>query len=111
MRASDRQSRLKRAKELGRLAFDVLRFEDICGVIELEGEKKHLREFKHREVSGSLLTPLRASAGLDEFSRIQVRHLGRRMLELRWSSTGDFLLDAYEPGGWEEVLARAATFF
>lgn len=71
MRGGDRQARLKRAKELGRLGFDALRFEDICGVIELEGEEKHLREFEHRELTGSLLTPFRAAARPDEFSRIR----------------------------------------
>lgn len=111
MRATDRQARLKRAKELGRMAYDILRFEDVCGVIEIAGEEKHLREFEQREISGSLVTPFRPNARPDEFSRIQVRHLGRRVLELRWSKAGEFKAVLYEPGEWEELLECVATVF
>lgn len=107
MRASDRQTKLQRAKELSRIAYSFLRFEDIVGVITLEGEEKHLREFNQQPLSGSLLIPFRSTASGDEFSRIQVRHLGRKVLELRWSKTGDFKLMVYEPGEWEEQLEPA----
>ncbi|WFU44104.1 hypothetical protein QA640_17625 [Bradyrhizobium sp. CB82] len=110
MRASDRQARLTRAKQLGRLAYDVLRFEDLVGIIEIEGEDKYLREFAHQGLSGSLLTP-RSPMRPDEFSRIQIRHLGRKVLELRWSKAGDFRLVTYEPGEWEELLDQLANVF
>ncbi|MFK4726318.1 hypothetical protein ABIE89_007418 [Bradyrhizobium niftali] len=92
------------------MAYDVLRFEPVCGVIEIESEDKHLREFDRRGLSGSYVTPSRPGRPY-EFSRIQVRHLGRKVLELRWSKAGDFQLIAYEPGDWEGLLARAATVF
>lgn len=111
MRASDRQARLNRAKELGRLAYNVLRFEGLVGIIEIEGEDKYLREFDHRRrfgLSGSYVAPSRPER-THEFSRIQVRHLGRKVLDLRWSKAGDFQLVAYEPGDWEEQLDQLAN--
>ncbi|WP_027568428.1 hypothetical protein [Bradyrhizobium sp. URHA0013] len=110
MRASDRQARLKRAKELARPAFDVLRFEQLVGNISVEGEQKQLREFAQRGLSGSLLVLFRLTR-LDEFSRLQVRHLGRRVLEIRWSKASDVKLIAYEPGEWEELLEQVANVF
>ncbi|SFO26057.1 hypothetical protein SAMN05216330_102446 [Bradyrhizobium sp. Ghvi] len=110
MRASDRQARLKRAKELGRLAFDVLRFEELVGNMTVEGEQKQFREFAERGLSGSLLTPFRPMR-LDEFSRIQIRHLGHKVLNIRWSKAGDFQLLTYEPGEWEELLDQLASVF
>ncbi|MCK1529059.1 hypothetical protein IVB15_15340 [Bradyrhizobium sp. 182] len=101
---------MKRAKELARLAFDVLRFEQLVGNITVEGEQKQLREFAQRGLSGSLLVPFRPTR-LDEFSRLQVRHLGRRVLEIRWSKAGDVKLIAYEPGQWEELLEQVANVF
>ncbi len=113
MRASNRQARLKRAKELGRLAYDLLRFEGLVGIIEIEGEDKYLREFDHRGrfgLSGSYVAPSRPGRPY-EFSRIQVRHLSRKVLELRWTKAGDFQLIAYEPGEWEELLDQLANVF
>ncbi|MBW5434548.1 hypothetical protein FXB41_07080 [Bradyrhizobium canariense] len=111
MRAIDRQARLKRAKELGRLAYDMLRFEDdLVGTIAIEGDDKYLREFEGRGLSGSYVTPSRPGRPY-EFSRIQVRHLGRKVLELRWSNAGDFNLVVYEPGDWGELLERLANVF
>ncbi|PDT86903.1 hypothetical protein CO669_28495 [Bradyrhizobium sp. Y36] len=110
MRASDRQARLKRAKELGRLAFDMLRYEDLVGIIAIEGKDKYLREFDRRGLSGSYVTPSRPGRPY-EFSRIQVRHLGRKVLEIHWSKAGAFQLVAYEPGDWEELLDWLANVF
>lgn len=110
MRSADRQARLMRAKELGRLAFDALRFEELVGIMTIEDEQKQFREFAQRGLSGSLLTPFRPQR-LDEFSRIQVRHLGRKVLDLRWSKAGDFRLVTFEPGDWEELLQQVATVF
>ncbi|MGY3233369.1 hypothetical protein ACVMAJ_000259 [Bradyrhizobium sp. USDA 4448] len=110
MRASDRQARLTRAKELGRLAFDALRFEELGGIITLEDEQKQFREFSQRGLSGSLLTPFRPRR-LNEFSRIQIRHLGHKVLDLRWSKAGDFRMVTFEPGDWEELLQQVATVF
>lgn len=110
MRAIDRQARLKRAKELGRLAYGMLRFEDLVGIIAVEGEDKYLREFDRRGLSCSYVTPSKSGRPY-EFSRIQVRHLGRKVLELRWSKAGEFQLVAYEPGEWEELLDQLANVF
>src|ERR1700754_1469038 len=63
----ERQARLKRVKKLARMAFDMLRSENICGVLKIEGEEKHLRKFNERELGGELLNPFRANAGLEEF--------------------------------------------
>ncbi|TQF28857.1 hypothetical protein UNPA324_03740 [Bradyrhizobium sp. UNPA324] len=101
---------MKRGKELGRLAYDMLRFEDLIGNITVEGEQKQLREFARSGLSGSLLTPFRPTR-LDEFSRIEIRYLGRKVLDIRWSKAGDFQLIVYEPGEWEELLDRLANVF
>lgn len=110
MRASDRQARLTRAKELGRVAFDALRFEDIGGIITVENEQKQFREFAQLGLTGTLLTPFRPTRP-DEFSRIQIRHLGHKVLDLRWSKAGDFRLVTFERGDWEELLEQVATMF
>ncbi|RXG92289.1 hypothetical protein [Bradyrhizobium vignae] len=101
---------MKRAKEVGRLAFDMLRFEELVGNMTVKGEQKQFREFSHRGLSGSLLTPFRPTR-LDEFSRIQIRHLGHKVLDIRWSKAGDFRLVTFEPGDWEELLEQVATVF
>ncbi|MCK1595564.1 hypothetical protein [Bradyrhizobium sp. 164] len=88
----------------------MLRFEDLVGIIAVEGEDKYLREFEHRGLSGSYVTPSRSGRPY-EFSRIQVRHLGHKVLELRWTKAGDFQMVAYEPGEWEELLERLANVF
>ncbi|RXH05189.1 hypothetical protein [Bradyrhizobium vignae] len=76
----------------------------------VEGEQKQFREFAQRGLSGSLLTPFRPTR-LDEFSRIQIRHIGHKVLEIRWSKAGDFRLVTFEPGEWVELLEHVANVF
>jgi len=104
MRRSDREARRTRAKELGRVAYRLARAEDVSGVIAVEDEEKHVREFQEGGLTAELLIPFRANARPEEFSRLQVRHCGRKVLELRWSKAGDFSLVHFEPGDWEGVL-------
>lgn len=54
MRAIDRQSRLKRAKKLGRMAYDILRFEHICCVIGIEDEEAASETISERSQALSL---------------------------------------------------------
>jgi hypothetical protein len=48
MRWSDRQARIKKAKELGHIAYRLARAKEVYGVIDVEDEEKHLREFEER---------------------------------------------------------------
>jgi hypothetical protein len=84
--------------------YRLLRWEDACGVLVIDGEEKHLREFKGDGISTELIQPFRANAGDAEFSRIQVRHYGRKVLEDRWTKAGDFTTVTFEPGEWDRIL-------
>jgi hypothetical protein len=104
MRWADRDARRRRATELGRIAYRLVREEAASGVLELDAEEKHLREFEESGIEVQLLTPFRADARPDEFSRLQVRRYGRKVLELRWSKVSDASIVAFEEGDWEDVL-------
>jgi hypothetical protein len=71
MRWSDRQARIKKAKELGHIAYRLARAKEVYGVIDVEDEEKHLREFEQRGLTVTLLSPFRAAAHEDEFSRLK----------------------------------------
>ena len=101
---SDRQARRERARALGRIAYRLAWAEDVAGVLDLDGQDKHLRQFEERGLDVQLLTPFRIDVSPDEWSRLQVRHHGRKVLELRWSKVTNASVVAFEEGDWEAVL-------
>lgn len=104
MRRAGRKARQERAKALGRIAYRLARADDVCGVIEIDGEKKHIREAEESGLKITLLEPFRSGALENEFSRLEVRDHGRKVLELRWSEAGNFTMAAFEEGEWEVIL-------
>jgi hypothetical protein len=55
------EARLEHAKQLGRAAYAILRTPDVCGMCDLEGEEKHLREFAQGSLVMDMMTPFRSS--------------------------------------------------
>jgi hypothetical protein len=51
------EARLEHAKQLGRAAYAILRTPDVCGMCDLEGEEKHLREFAPGSLVMDMMTP------------------------------------------------------
>ena len=55
-------------------------------------------------LSVELVTSHPRSTDPTDFSEIDVRASGRKVLEIRWDNTGSFKVVAYEPGDWEREL-------
>jgi hypothetical protein len=104
MQKAEREARLQRAKELGRIAFLILRSSEIEGIFDHDGEKKQLRIFEEDGLNMQMLEPFRSDAGPDEFSRIVIRQGLRRVFQVQWSKSGDFAVSFFEPGDWEWTL-------
>ena len=104
MNRTDREARLQRAKVLGRIAYRHLQFQEIEGVLDFDGEDKHLRTFDEDGLAGELVVPFRPDALPTEFSRIQIRDGGRRAFDIRWDGARNFRVVTYEPGDWELTL-------
>jgi hypothetical protein len=60
--------------------------------------------FEESGIEVQLLTPFKADARPDEFSRLQVRCYGRKVLGLRRSKVSDVSIVAFEEGDWDDVL-------
>jgi hypothetical protein len=104
MRWTDRHAKSRQAKALGRIAYAILRAEEVSGVLEIEGEEKHVRELDEDGLAAQLVMPFRRDAHPSEFSRIQIRHAGRKVFDIRWTKEGDFTTVVYEVGEWERKL-------
>jgi hypothetical protein len=102
---ADRQARLQRAKAIGRIAYRRACDAKIEGFIELEGERKLIRDFKH----GRLSIAFYAAAGEppfdDDFSQLRLRYAGRKVFEIHWNAAGSFKVVTFEPGDWEIAIA------
>jgi hypothetical protein len=94
----------KKAKELGRIAYRLAQAKEVYGVIDVEHEEKHLREFEERGLIVTLLSPFRAAAHENEFSSLHVRYYRRKVLHLRWTKAGDFKVVTFDEGDWEHIL-------
>ena len=103
MAGSRRSARTDRAKVFGRITYCHLRQANIAGVITREGQAKHLRRRDEGWLSIDLLTHPQ-SVDPTDFSEIEVHAHGRKVLEIRWDSTGFFKAVTYEPGEWEQDL-------
>jgi hypothetical protein len=101
MQRAEREARLERAKELGRIAYVILRSSEIEGMLEYDGQEKHLRTIEEDGLILEMLEPFRSDADPSEFSRIVIRKGGHRVLQIQWSKSGDFTLVFFEPGDWE----------
>jgi hypothetical protein len=55
-------------------------------------------------LSAELMAPFRAWARPTEYSQIQIRIDGRKVLDIRWDRAGSFKAVHFEPGEWERVL-------
>ena len=78
-----------RAKAIGRIAHWIARAANLVGVLEIEGEEKHLREFRGGLLFIDLREPFRLplDAGL---SQLRISYNGKKVFEIRWHSTGTF---------------------
>jgi hypothetical protein len=101
---ADRQARLERAKAIGRIAYSLVRLEDIQANIPLDGEEKQLREIEEGGIAIELAAPFRPYARPDEFSRLRIRIYGEKVFEVRWDKAGSFRIITFEPGDWERTL-------
>jgi hypothetical protein len=104
MQKAEREARLERAKQLGRIAFRILRSSEIEGVLDYDGEEKHLRTFVEDGLNMQLVEPSRSDASPDEFSRIVIRQGRHRVFQIQWDKSGDFTVSFFEPGDWEWTL-------
>jgi hypothetical protein len=62
MSKADREARLQHVKALGRVAYRFLRTSEIEGVLNFDGEEKHLSKFDEDGLCMELLQPFRAGA-------------------------------------------------
>jgi hypothetical protein len=105
MNRQEREARLQRVKALGRIAYrNVKHCGEIGGVITLDGDQKHFREFEEDGLRIELVEPFRAAALSVEWSSLLIRYLNSKVLEIRWDKGGTFKVVRYEPGTWERIL-------
>lgn len=105
MRRADREERLETIKRLGRIAFRIMKDGgDLVGALTREGEDKHLRLLEDGLLSIELITPHPRSTNPTDFSELEIREHGRKVLVIRWNGAGLFKAVTYEPGGWARVL-------
>jgi hypothetical protein len=108
---ADREKSLERAKAIGRIAYRVARSANLVGVLEIEGEEKHLREFRHGRLFIDLYEPFRLPVGA-EFSRLRTSYDAKRVLEIRWDGAGTFNVVRFEETvEWIGWLALARRIF
>ena len=100
----EREARLQRAKELGRIAYRILRSSEIEGVLDYDGEKKHLRKFEEDGLYLEMVEPFRSDAWPSEFSRIVIREGRHKVLQIQWGADDYFSVSFFEPGNWERTL-------
>ena len=86
VKRADREARLERAKAIGRVAYRLARDAKISGFIEIEGERKLVRDFESD----------------DDF--LQLRYVGQKVFQVRWSKAGSFKIVTFESGDWERIL-------
>jgi hypothetical protein len=58
MQRAEREARLERAKELGRIAYVILRSSEIEGMLEYDGQEKHLRTIERTGLFWKCSSPL-----------------------------------------------------
>jgi hypothetical protein len=84
--------------------YRLVRASKIEGFIEVEGERKLLRE----RDCGGLSIKLYDAAGVvscgEEYSQLRIHDAGRRVFEIRWDSAGRFKVVHYDPSDWERTL-------
>jgi hypothetical protein len=92
-----------------RVAYRLVRDAKIGGFIELEGERKRVRDFSQ----GRLSIELFAADGLPprsaDFSQLRIRYGARRVFQIRWDDDGRFKAVHYEPSDWERTLTALAS--
>ena len=104
MQKAEREARLNRAKELGRIAYRILRSSEIEGVLDYDGEPKHLRIFEEDGLYMEMVEPFRSDACPSEFYRIVIREGRHKVFQIQWSADDYFAVSFFEPGRWERTL-------
>ena len=100
----EREARLQRAKELGRIAYRILKSSEIEGMLDYDGEEKHLRIFEEDGLYMEMVEPFRSDACPNEFSRIVIRQGRHKVFQIQWSTGDYFTVSFFEPGDWEWTL-------
>jgi hypothetical protein len=104
---ADREEKLHIAKAIGCVAYRTARAANLVGVLEIEGEEKHLREFRNGLLFMDLYEPFRRPVDA-EFSRPRISYNGKKVFEIRWdSSSSRNILLFEETVEWVGSLARA----
>jgi hypothetical protein len=80
MQKPNREAKLQRAKPIGRIAYRYARDATIIGFIEVEGERKFVREFVHGAMSIEFYEAAGRAPCDSDFSQLRVHHAGRRSL-------------------------------
>ena len=106
MNKQEREARLQRVKKLGRRAYRVLQDGDILGNITIKGELKRVRTFDDGFLFGELTAAHRSSTDPADFSQLQIRADGRKVLDIRWDGSRHFRVLHFEPGDWERTFWR-----
>ena len=104
MQKAKREARLNRARELGRLAYRILRSSEIEGVLDYDGELKHLRIFEEDGLYMEMVEPFRSDSRPDELSRIVIREGRHKVFQIQWCTNDYFTVSFFEPGDWERTL-------
>jgi hypothetical protein len=104
---ADREEKLHRARAVGRVAYRIARAANLVGVMEIEGDEKHLRKFRNGLLFIDLYEPFRLPVDA-EFSRLRISYNGKNVFEIRWESVGTFNIIPFEEAiDWIGSLARA----
>jgi hypothetical protein len=97
----NRADRQERIKALGRIAYRHLNDAEVFGIIEISGEEKHVRILEEGGLPAELIAPFRAWALPTEYSQIEIRFDGRKVLDIRWDCAGSFKAVHFEHGDWK----------
>lgn len=109
MQKAEREARLQGAKAIGRIAYRLARDTKIGGFIDIEGERKLIRDFDRVNLSIELYEAAGRPLCDTDFSQLRIRHTGRKVFDIRWSAAGSFKIVTFEPGDWERILRMVSA--
>ena len=103
---ADPEEKLHRAKAIGRIAYWIARAANLVGVLEIQGEEKHLREFRGGLLFIDLREPFRLplDAGL---SRLRISYIGKR--SSKSAGIARALSMSFFPTSGEEVVPMPSS--
>ena len=107
MRHADHEERLRRAKAIGRIAYQIVRAANLVGVLKIEGAEMHLREFRGGLLFIDLYEPSQLPVAA-EVSRLRISYGGKKVFEIRWDGPNSLNILLFEEAvDWIGSLARA----